>query len=747
MPQQLKKQIPRSCNRHHFCKAMCHGQPTPPLCGGPDCHCKDCEGPSPHHPNPTPSPQSPGGTPSPSWVPNPTPAHWSPNPTKSPEGHTPSPSPAGPHPTPTPKSTTPSPSWVPNPTPAHWSPNPTKSPEGHTPSPSPAGPHPTPTPKSTTPSPSWVPNPTPAHWSPNPTKSPEGHTPSPSPAGPHPTPTPKSPLPTASPTPVSLCKRTLEAYSACGGINSGSGDAQMAGSCCTDGFSCVRSNPYYWQCVPTSSPTPSPKGYNPSPTPSGPSPTPSPKGYNPSPTPWGDSPTPSPQGTTPSSSPTPGPGCKNTLEGYSACGGINSGSGDAQMADSCCTDGFSCVRSNPYYWQCVPTSFPTPSPEGYNPSPTHWGDSPAPSPNSYNPSPTPWGDSPTPSPNSYNPSPTHWGDSPTPSPNSYNPSPTHWGDSPTPSPNSYNPSPTHWGDSPTPSPNSYNPSPTHWGDSPTPSPNSYNPSPTHWGDSPTPSPNSYNPSPTPWGDSPSPSPTPSSGCKNTLDAYSACGGINSGSGDAQMADSCCTHGFSCVRSNPYYWQCVPTSSPTSTPQGYVPSPTPWSPTPHGDSPTPHGDSPTPSPAATIAPTPFPTPAPVCIPGQSTWCLAPGYGAYVGVALDFNQYPKITDYSAAAGWHPASYNLYVNFPLKQGDKGLLTYILPQIAGLNAIALITVEPWGGLDSCTEQAAADLADLIHVYELQGLTVLIRFAHEMNGRWGQQLSRPQYSSSLLTA
>ena len=551
MPQQLKKQIPRSCNRHHFCKAMCHGQPTPPLCGGPDCHCKDCEGPSPHHPNPTPSPQSPGGTPSPSWVPNPTPAHWSPNPTKSPEGHTPSPSPAGPHPTPT----------------------------------------------------------------------------------------PKSPLPTASPTPVSLCKRTLEAYSACGGINSGSGDAQMAGSCCTDGFSCVRSNPYYWQCVPTSSPTPSPKGYNPSPTPSGPSPTPSPKGYNPSPPPWGDSPTPSPQGTTPSSSPTPGPGCKNTLEGYSACGGINSGSGDAQMADSCCTDGFSCVRSNPYYWQCVPTSFPTPSPEGYNPSPTHWGDSPAPSPNS------------------------------------------------------------------------------------------------------------YNPSPTPWGDSPSPSPTPSSGCKNTLDAYSACGGINSGSGDAQMADSCCTHGFSCVRSNPYYWQCVPTSSPTSTPQGYVPSPTPWSPTPHGDSPTPHGDSPTPSPAATIAPTPFPTPAPVCIPGQSTWCLAPGYGAYVGVALDFNQYPKITDYSAAAGWHPASYNLYVNFPLKQGDKGLLTYILPQIAGLNAIALITVEPWGGLDSCTEQAAADLADLIHVYELQGLTVLIRFAHEMNGRWGQQLSRPQYSSSLLTA
>ena len=661
MPQQLKKQIPKSCNRHHFCKALCHGQPTPPLCSGPDCHCKDCQGPSPQHPNPTPSPHSPGATPSPSWVPNPTPAHWSPNPTQSPEGHTSSPSPGVPSPTPTPKG---------------------------------------------------------------------------------PTPTPKGPTPSPSPTPVSLCKETLEAYTACGGINSGSGDAQMANSCCTDGFSCVRSNPYYWQCVPTSNPNPSPKGYNPSPTPRGNSPTPSPERYNPSPTPWGDSPSPSPQGTTPSSSPTPSPGCKNTLEAYSACGGINSGSGDAQMAESCCTDGFSCVRSNPYYWQCVPTSSPTPSPERYNPSPTPWGDSPTPSPQGHNPSPTPTGPSPTPSPKGTTPSP-----SPTPTLGCKNTLEAYSacgginsgsGDAQmadsccTDGFSCVRSNPYYWHcvptSNPTPSPKGYNPSPTPWGDSPTPSPTGYNPSPTHWGDSPTPSPQ---------GTTPSSSPTPKPECKNTLEAYSTCGGINSGSGDAQMAESCCTDGFSCVRSNPYYWQCVPTSSPTSTPQGYVPSPTPWSPTPKGDSPTPHGDSPTPSggsptptPAATVSPTPWTTPAPVCIPGQGTWCLAPGYGAYVGVALDFNQYPNVTDYSAAAGWNPASYNLYVNFPLKEGDKGLLTYILPQIARLNAIALITVEPWGGLDSCTEQAAADLADLIHAYELQGLTVLIRFAHEMNGR-----------------
>ena len=103
---------------------------------------------------------------------------------------------------------------------------------------------------------------------------------------------------------------------------------------------------------------------------------------------------------------------------------------------------------------------------------------------------------------------------------------------------------------------------------------------------------------------------------------------------------------------------------------------------------------------------------------------------MGVALDFNKFPNITNYSAVSGWNPASYNLYVSFPLKEGDKGLLKAILPQIAGLNAIALITVEPWEGLDSCSEEAAAELADLLHQYELLGLTVIIRFAHEMNGR-----------------
>lgn len=99
-------------------------------------------------------------------------------------------------------------------------------------------------------------------------------------------------------------------------------------------------------------------------------------------------------------------------------------------------------------------------------------------------------------------------------------------------------------------------------------------------------------------------------------------------------------------------------------------------------------------------------------------------------MDFNTYPQLQNYTAAAGWSPAAYNLYINLPLQDSDKGLLTYILPQIAALQAVAHITVEPWGGLKTVTQAAATDLANLLHTYELQGLTVILRFGQDMNGR-----------------
>lgn len=48
---------------------------------------------------------------------------------------------------------------------------------------------------------------------------------------------------------VQACNVTLEPFSQCGGRNILGVDAQIPGSCCPDGFSCVRQNIDYWQCI------------------------------------------------------------------------------------------------------------------------------------------------------------------------------------------------------------------------------------------------------------------------------------------------------------------------------------------------------------------------------------------------------------------------------------------------------------------------------------------------------------------
>lgn len=57
---------------------------------------------------------------------------------------------------------------------------------------------------------------------------------------------------------VQTCNVTLEAFSACGGIDVGVGDAVIPGGCCPDGFACVRQNPFYFQCLPEAITSPGP---------------------------------------------------------------------------------------------------------------------------------------------------------------------------------------------------------------------------------------------------------------------------------------------------------------------------------------------------------------------------------------------------------------------------------------------------------------------------------------------------------
>ena len=59
-------------------------------------------------------------------------------------------------------------------------------------------------------------------------------------------------------------------------------------------------------------------------------------------------------------------------------------------------------------------------------------------------------------------------------------------------------------------------------------------------------------------------------------------------------------------------------------------------------------------------------------------------------------------------------------------------IEQVAAVHGIALLTLEPHDGLAAVTDEAAADLGDLLaRAWTDHGVPTFVRFAHEMNGTW----------------
>ena len=117
-------------------------------------------------------------------------------------------------------------------------------------------------------------------------------------------------------------------------------------------------------------------------------------------------------------------------------------------------------------------------------------------------------------------------------------------------------------------------------------------------------------------------------------------------------------------------------------------------------------------------------------------LEPPKGCYLGFNL--NDGDTIARLGSRLGITPAVYVRFFDFPLSESSQAGLTNFLEEVRSSGGIALITLEPWQGLDSLTETNCVDLGTLCAAYEQQGIDgILIRFAHEMNGNWypwGQQ-------------
>lgn len=118
-------------------------------------------------------------------------------------------------------------------------------------------------------------------------------------------------------------------------------------------------------------------------------------------------------------------------------------------------------------------------------------------------------------------------------------------------------------------------------------------------------------------------------------------------------------------------------------------------------------------------------------------LEPKSGCYFGVVPDFGKY-SLSEMSKMLGFTPASYVTFVNFPMSKEDADSLKGFVKQIVPTGGIVMITLEPFGGLEAISDKACQDFAAECAEYEQQGIGIMVRFAHEMNGSWYPWSQKP---------
>lgn len=117
-------------------------------------------------------------------------------------------------------------------------------------------------------------------------------------------------------------------------------------------------------------------------------------------------------------------------------------------------------------------------------------------------------------------------------------------------------------------------------------------------------------------------------------------------------------------------------------------------------------------------------------------LAPDTGTLMGVNLEWGR-ETLAEYSEKLGERPAVAVTFADFPFNEEDPGLLASAAEQLRQNGGMLLLTLEPMDGLDAVTSERADELAALLARFNTNGVPVIIRFAHEMNGSWypwGQQ-------------
>lgn len=127
-------------------------------------------------------------------------------------------------------------------------------------------------------------------------------------------------------------------------------------------------------------------------------------------------------------------------------------------------------------------------------------------------------------------------------------------------------------------------------------------------------------------------------------------------------------------------------------------------------------------------------------------LAPESGALFGVNLDWHN-KSLAEFAKDLGQKPAVSVSFTGFPLTTKDEDDLRRAVEQIRADGQMMLLTLEPHNGLATITEETAAALAKDLAEFNDDGVPVIVRFAHEMNGSWYAWSQQPQaYKEAFQT-
>ena len=119
-------------------------------------------------------------------------------------------------------------------------------------------------------------------------------------------------------------------------------------------------------------------------------------------------------------------------------------------------------------------------------------------------------------------------------------------------------------------------------------------------------------------------------------------------------------------------------------------------------------------------------------------LAPANGTLFGVNLDYHS-KSLATFAKDLGHKPAVSVSFTGFPLTPKDEEDLQKAVEQIHADGRMMLLTLEPAQGLNAVTDDTATALAKDLARFNKEGVPVIVRFAHEMNGSWYAWSQQPQ--------